>query len=358
MSPTVFGAGGRYGGGERYPLELARALAPHVDCELVTFGPEPGVAREPCGLLVRVLRPWGRWRGDPVHPIAPGLPAALAGADIVHVHHMRAAPSRLAALAGRLSGRRLAVTDHGLGGGGWCGALPRMFDRFLVVSRFSAATLDAPPGRTHVLYGGADVSRFFPGRDDERAGALFVGRLTPHKGVDRLIQALPEDVDLTVAGTAGHDTGPPESGYPDLLRRLARGRRVRFAGAVADEEMPELYRRAAVAVLPSVERTCYGRRVPISELLGLTVLEAMASGTPVICSRVGGVPEIVRDGDTGLLTEPGDLARLGGLLTAVLGDPVLARRLGTAGRRAVLDRFTWERCAHRCLAAYEAMLAE
>ncbi len=354
----MFGAGGLYGGGERYPLELARALAPHADCELVTFGAEPGVELEPCGLRVRVLRPWGRWRGRTVHPIAPGLPAALAGADIVHVHNMRAAPSRLAALAGRMSGRRLAVTDHGLGGGGWCGALPRMFHRFLVVSRFSAATLGAPPARTDVLYGGADVSRFTPGPDERRAGVLFVGRLTPHKGLDRLIEAMPDDAELTVAGTAGHDAGPPESGYPDLLRRLARNRRVRFAGAVADEDMPELYRRAAVVVLPSVERTCYGRRVPISELLGLTVLEAMASGTPVVCSRVGGVPEIVHDGETGLLVEPGDVAGLRDRLSAVLGDPALARRLAAAARRHVLEEFTWERCAQRCLAAYDAMLAE
>lgn len=354
----MFGAGGRYGGGERYPLELARALAPYADCELVTFGPEPGLVREPGGLWIRVLRPWGHWRGHPVHPIAPGLPAALAGADIVHVHHMRAAPSRLAALAGRLSGRRLAVTDHGLGGGGWFGALPRMFHRFLVVSRFSAVTLGAPAGRTDVVYGGADVSRFSPGPDDGRDGVLFVGRLTPHKGLDRLIEALPEGAGLTLAGTAGHDTAPPESGYPDLLRRLARGRRVRFAGAVADGEVPGLYRRAAVVVLPSVERTCYGRRVAICELLGLSVLEAMASGTPVVCSRVGGVPEIVRDGETGFLVEPGDVAALRDRIGAVLDDPVLARRLGAAAREHVLERFTWERCAQRCLAAYDAMLAE
>lgn len=355
MSPTVFGAAGLYGGGERYALELARALAREVDCELVVFGPRPGVVREPGGLGVRVLRPWARWRGHPAHPLAPGLPAALAGADVVHAHQLRAAPSRMTALAGLAAPWRLAVTDHGLGGGGWFGALPRLVDRFLVVSRFSAATLRAPAGRTDVIYGGADASRYFPDPRAGRDGVLFVGRLTPHKGVDRLIQALPENASLTVAGTPGYDPRPPESGYPALLRRLAQGRAVRFAGAVPDEEMPGLYRRAAVVVLPSVELTCYGRRVAISELLGLTAVEAMASGTPVICSRIGGLPEVVRDGETGFLVRPGDVAELRDRIATVLADPALARRLGDAARGLVLERFTWRRCAERCLAAYAAI---
>ena len=98
----------------------------------------------------------------------------------------------MAALASRIAGRPVAVTDHGLGGGGWGGLLPRLFDRFLVVSRFSAATLGAPPERTTVIYGGADTARYHPpSRGGEREGVLFVGRLTPHKGVDVLIRAVP-----------------------------------------------------------------------------------------------------------------------------------------------------------------------
>src|SRR5207248_6058542 len=64
-----------------------------------------------------------------------------------------------AAVASRLAGRPLAVTDHGLGGGGWCGMLPRLFDRFLVVSRFSARTMGVPPDRTVVVYGEPMVDR-------------------------------------------------------------------------------------------------------------------------------------------------------------------------------------------------------
>jgi glycosyltransferase involved in cell wall biosynthesis len=327
-----------------------------VDCRVVTFGPAARRVTAPGGPDIRVLRPLAWLRGHPVHPVALGLPAALDGADVIHTHHLRSAPSRMAAVTGRVRGRRIVVTDHGLGGGGWGGLLPRLFDRFLTVSRYSAETLGAAPDRTRVIYGGADPARYRPGPDDERGGVLFVGRLTPHKGVDRLLRALPEGAALTVVGSGGHDPHPPERDYPDMLRRLASGRDVTFRGAVPDDDLPGLYRRAAVFVLPSVHETCYGRRIAISELLGLSVLEAMASATPVVCSRVGGVAEIVRDGETGFLVEPGDVAALHDRLALLLGDARLARRLGANARDAVLERFTWDACARRCVDAYRELV--
>ena len=111
-------------------------------------------------------------------------------------------------------------------------------------------------------------------------------------------------------------------------------------------------------VLPSVERTCYGRPVAVSELLGLSVLEAMASGTPVVASRLGGIPEVVVDGETGFLVEPGDVAGLRDRVGRVLGDPRLARRLGENGRELAVDRFSWTACARRCAAAYEELVGE
>ena len=110
-------------------------------------------------------------------------------------------------------------------------------------------------------------------------------------------------------------------------------------------------------VLPSVEETCYGRRVAISELLGLSVLEAMASGTPVVASRTGGIPEVVVDGETGFLVPPGDVEALHDRLATLLADRRLARRMGDAGRSAVLERFTWTACAERCLAAYREVVS-
>jgi glycosyltransferase involved in cell wall biosynthesis len=352
--PTPFGAAGLYGGGERYPLELARGLARHIDCELLTFGPRAAAWREPGGLRVRVLRRFALLGGHPVHPVAPQLAWSLDGADVVHTHHLRSAPSRLATVAAAVAGRHRVTTDHGLGGGGWGGLLPALFERFLTVSQFSADTLGVPPERTRVIYGGADPVRFRPGRDAAggRDGVLYVGRITPHKGVDRLLRALPQGAALTVAGSTGHDPRPPERDYPSLLHRLATGRRVRFIAPVAEDDLPALYRRAAVFVLPTVETTCYGGSVAVTELLGLSVLEAMASGTPVVASRTGGLPELVRDGETGFLVTPGDVPELRDRLDRVLGDPALARRMGSAARELVLDRFTWPATTQRCLSAY------
>jgi glycosyltransferase involved in cell wall biosynthesis len=355
VAPTLFGSGGLLGGGERYPVELARALAGHADVELVTFGPRPGTVRDRSGLRVRTLHPLAHARGHPVHPLAPQLLWALDGADVVHTHHTRSAPSRVAAVAARMRGQRLVTTDHGLGGGGWFGLLPVLFDRFLTVSRFSASVLGIPAHRTRVVYGGADEERFAPDPRRRRDGVLFVGRLTPHKGIDRLIRALPGGARLTVAGTGGHDRRLPERDYPLLLAELARGHDVTFPGAVSDADLPVLHRGAAVFVLPTVKQDCYGRHFAISELLGLSVLEAMASGTPVIASRLDGLPEVVRDGETGFLVTPGDVDELRDRLTQLLGDRALAARMGRRGRELVLDRFTWAACARRCLTAYEEL---
>ncbi len=356
VAPTPFGAAGLFGGGERYPLELARALALFVDCELITFGRQAHVEREPGGLQRRTLRAIGWLGGHPAHPMAPGLFAAVSRAHVIHTHHMRSLPSRFAALAGRTHGTVTAVTDHGLQGSSWGGLLPRLFDLFLTVSAYSARELGAPAERTRVIYGGADPHRYAPDPAASRGGVLFVGRLTPHKGVDCLIQALPAGAALTVVGSAGHDPHLPERDYPLLLRTLSVDKQVRFADAVGDDALPALYRSAAVLALPSVDRTCYGKPVRVSELLGLVVLEAMASGTPVVASRIGGVAEIVQDGVTGFLVKPGDTTELHARLDEVLRDQQLAARMGRAAREIVLERYTWQAVAERCLAAYELAL--
>jgi glycosyltransferase involved in cell wall biosynthesis len=349
----MFGDDGLFGGGERYPLELCRSLAARVECRLVTFGSRARRFVDD-GLEVVVLRPRLLARGHPAHPLGGGLLEAVAGADVVHVHHMRSAPARVAVVAARARGAGSVCTDHGLGGGGWGGLLPRMFDAFACVSQYSADLLNAPPARTRIVYGGVDCRRYAPAVSGERGGVLFVGRITPHKGIDRLIRALPPDVELTIAGTAGHDRGDPERGYPDLLRRLARslGRKVSFLDRVHDSLLPALYGRAAVVVLPSVHVTCYGRWVEVPELLGLSVLEAMACGAPVVASRVGGLGEVVVHGETGYLVEPGDVGALGDCIAAILGDPTRARRLGAAGRRRAVAMFSWDECAERCLDLY------
>jgi glycosyltransferase involved in cell wall biosynthesis len=360
VTPTVFGDGGLFGGGERYPVELARALAREVPCRLVAYG-HTAVERvdHESGLEVTVLPARRYARGHPAHPVGAGLLRALRGADIVHCHQLHSRTTGVALHGARARRQHRVVTDHGLRDRTRRNPAA-LVERFLTVSQYSAGLLDSLADRTAVVFGGADPARFHPDRDDGRGGVLFLGRITPHKGVDRLIAALPAGAELTIAGSVGHDPKPPERDYPELLRALATSTagRVTFTGPLTDQDLPRLLRRHAVLALPSVQETCYGRRVAISELLGLTVIEAMASGTPVVCSRIGGVPEVVTDGDNGFLVPPGDVEALHERLAALLCDPVRRERMGRCGRETVCERFTWTACAHRCLDGYAALVRD
>lgn len=353
----MFGDGGLFGGGERYPFELARALAREVPSRLVTFGRDARWIREDGGLEVIVLRARAYAGGHPAHPVGAGLVRALRGAEVVHAHQLHSRATAIALWAAKGRHQRRVVTDHGLRTRR--GRNPaRLVERFLTVSQYSARVLGAPADRTKVILGGADPDRFHPDPDDRRAGVLFVGRITPHKGVDRLIMALPANAELTIVGSIGHDPALPERDYPQLLRELAVSSpgRVTFAGTIADGEMPQLMRRHAVLALPSVEETCYGRRMATSELLGLSVIEAMASGTPVVCSRIGGLTEIVADGQTGYLVPPGDVDALRDRLATLLANRRRREEMGRRARATAHERFTWAACARRCLDCYEQLV--
>jgi glycosyltransferase involved in cell wall biosynthesis len=201
--------------------------------------------------------------------------------------------------------------------------------------------------RVQIIHGGADnrfvESEFCTARECK---VLFVGRLIPHKGINYLIEAMEDDVQLDVIGR------PYNQDYVALLRRLAVGKKVRFITDASDDDLIAAYRSAVVTVLPSVDVDVYGRPVEAPELLGLVLLESMASGTPVICSRAGGMPEIVEDGVTGFVVPPRDPAALRERINYLLFNRDVALAMGQNARRRVQQEFTWEAVARRCLAAY------
>ena len=119
-----------------------------------------------------------------------------------------------------------------------------------------------------------------------------------------------------------------------------------------DESLVGEYRRALCLVLPSVYRSADGTETNVPELLGQTLLEGMACGTPVICTRVASMPEIVEDGVTGFVVPPHDPVALGGRLQWLAEHPQEAAAMGAAGRRRVLERFQWAQVVRRCLEAY------
>src|SRR5205807_1625412 len=126
---------------------------------------------------------------------------------------------------------------------------------------------------------------------------------------------------------------PYHPDYFGLLQTLARGKDVEFVTDADDETILGLYRRSWVNVLPSVYRDCYGNSHDAPELMGYTLLEAMACGTPAICSRVAAMPEFVIEGETGFVFESRD--DLTAKLRLLAGDPGLAERMGRRARQVI-----------------------
>jgi len=110
-----------------------------------------------------------------------------------------------------------------------------------------------------------------------------------------------------------------------------------------------------VNVLPSVYVDCYGTHHRKSEILGLVLLEAMACGTPVLVTRVGGMPELVPDGEVGFVVPPNDPGALGERIRYFHDNPDVVARMGHAAREHALANFTWEKVALACLEAYREM---
>lgn len=351
ITPATFGEDGVWGGGERYALELARHMADEVETVLIAFGDRS--RRERIGNLeIRVIgKPW-HVRGQRTNPIALRMLAALRGADVVHCHQRHLLAASVAAIASRIAGRRVFVTD--LGGGGWdlSAWFPtdRWFHGHLHLSEYSrrlSGHVGDPSAR--VIFGGVDSEKFSPGEAIERIGAaMYAGRLLPHKGIDYLIEsAAPED-ELWIVGRVA------DQRYLADLRRLAAGKRVAFRHDCDDAALIEAYRRALCIVLPSVYRDRYGSETLAPELLGQTLLEGMACSAPAICTRVASLPEIVEDGVTGFIAPPNDPAALGERIAWLREHPAEAAAMGAAGRRRVIEEFTWPRVVRRCLEIYAA----
>lgn len=352
--PAIFGDDGVFGGGERYAFELARHMADEAETVLLSFGPRE--RRERIGNLeVRVIgNPW-YVRGNRGNPLALSMLPHLRGADVVHCYQQHVLATSMAAIACRALRRRVFVTD--LGGGGWDVSAylstDNWFDGHLHLSEYSRRYF-GHEGKAfaHVILGGVDTEKFSPGAAGVCDGSVvYAGRVLPHKGINDLVAAMAPAMELKIIGRVADER------FLADLHRLAAGKRVSFRHDCDDAELIQAYRRALCIVLPSVYRTMYGDETRVPELLGQTLLEGMACGRPVICTRIASMPEIVEDGVCGFIVPPNDPAALADRIGWLREHPAEAAAMGAAARQRVLEKFTWPRVVRRCLEIYAGVRA-
>jgi len=210
--------------------------------------------------------------------------------------------------------------------------------------------LGVHPSRVHVVPIGADVRLWSPDASVARVPGRIVTTSSadvPLKGLVHLVEALAKvrterEAHLVVVGRSRED-GP----VAEAIRRLGLEEHVSFRSGISDPELVDLVRSAEVACVPS-----------LYEGFSLPAAEAMATGTPLVATTGGAIPEVAGpDGETCLAVPPGDAGALAAALGRLLDDPELRARIGAAGRDRVLARFTWERAAELTVERYRAAIA-
>jgi glycosyltransferase involved in cell wall biosynthesis len=204
------------------------------------------------------------------------------------------------------------------------------------------------PGVISVIYNGVDTARFRPASGPEASAApvvLCLGRMSPEKGQEFLLQAFA----LTAREHARAQLwlvgqGPRRGHLARLVQAMPCRERIRLLPATSD--VPALLRQASILALPSRH-----------EGLPNVVLEAMATGLPVVASNLSGVAELVEPERTGLLAPPGDVTAWAAALARLLGDPALGRSWGRSGRQRVLERFSLEAMVQAHQTLFDRLLA-
>jgi colanic acid/amylovoran biosynthesis glycosyltransferase len=327
----------------RFPRRYFHCLAAYV------FGVrEPWPARRRC-LAYFMVAPYAAWR--------------LRRAGIRHVHaHFANAPASVALMAAALAGISFSFTAH---------AYDIFIDTLLLPAKLAAAAFVAcisrynrryllqhyPAARlTHlaVVRNGLDPARFPPHPHPRRTppGIIAVGRLVETKGFHVLVEACARLRDRGLPCRCLIIGDGPEAGrLRDLVNDFGVNDRVVLQGKVPPAELLPYYRQAEVLAMPACIRNQDADGIPT------VLIEAMAMEIPVVATRVSGIPELVVDGETGLLVAPDDAAALAAALARLLQDRDLARRLARAGRARVLAHYRSDDSARQLLRLFTAAIA-
>ena len=370
-----------YGGAGVHVAELTRFMREIIDVSVHCMGSP----REEQDVFVHGVDPELAEANGAIKTLSTGLRMANAASDIDVAHSHTWYTGLGGHLAGRLYGIPHVVTAHSLephrpwkreqlGGGydisSWSEKNAMEYaDAVIAVSAgMKESILEAYPrieaDKVHVVLNGIDTQTWQPGEsavldrlgvDRQRPVAAFVGRITRQKGVKHLLKAaqdFDEDVQLVLCAGAP-DTPEIAAETEELVDKLRAQREGVFwvKDMLSREEIKQVYSGADVFVCPS-----------IYEPLGIVNLEAMACGTAVVASNVGGIPEVVVDGETGLLV-PYDAADeasfekdIAAAVNRVAADKSLAQRFGAAGRERAIQDFSWATIAQQTVDIYRSLM--
>lgn len=370
-----------YGGAGVHVAELTRFMREIIDVSVHCMGSE----RDEKDVFVHGVDPALKEANAALQTLSTGLRMANAASDIDVAHSHTWYTGLGGHLASRLYGIPHVVTAHSLephrpwkreqlGGGyevsSWSEKNAMEYaDAVIAVSAgMKDSILDAYPridaDKVHVVLNGIDTQVWQPGEsavldklgvDKQRPIAAFVGRITRQKGVKHLLKAAQSfDEDIQLVLCAGAPDTPEIAAETEALVEELRSQRdgvFWVKDMLSREEIKQVYSGADVFVCPS-----------IYEPLGIVNLEAMACGTAVVASNVGGIPEVVVDGETGVLVnydaadEATFEADLAATVNRVAADKELTQRFGSAGRQRAIDDFSWATIAQQTVDIYRSLM--
>ena len=344
------------GGGERYALEYAKAMASLTPTTMALFDETPNRTKDG-ELEIRtfsIRHKNGKWW----FPLTAESKRALkADYDIIHLMVFPTPATDTLLLLGRLYGKTIIGTDVG-------GVIPctstyinkllpgQDLGRWLMhgqapLSKHAATFFKHWKQPQTLLFGGVNLEMFSNQESRTEGYALYVGRLLEHKGILQVIQAIDNETPLHVVGRPYNDA------YFKQLKEAAVGKKVTFLTDADDEELKRQYAGANVVLQPSIPTTDHENDK--SELLGLVALEGMANSKPIIVTRTASLPELPIDGETGFIVPPHDLPAMAARIKELVNDPELSVRMGKAARQLIETKFTWNIVVERGLAFYKAV---
>ena len=362
----------KVGGVENYVARVAHAVADDPTLRAVvlttnTAGRRTSVGDD-CGVPVVRLGTWARLSNTPVSPLWPfQLRRWLRRFDVDLVNAHAPVPG-LGDLAIAVAGRRPTVLTYHAGSmvKGSKGsrnadrliaayerhALPRVFSRARALVAVSPVSLAFGRAGAVQITPGVDINRFTPGASaSTRPRTLvYVGRMdrsSAWKGVDVLLRAFASLADLPDARLRLVGGGDAVPDHAALAEQLGIAARVVFTGELTGDALVAELQTAAVLVLPSRTE---------AESFGMALAEAMACGTPVVGSDVGGIPHVITHDVTGLLVPPDDADALSGACRRLLQDADLADRLGAAGHKEAVECYAWPALTDRYLRLFRSLL--